>query len=368
MLREHPDESLRQRAAEIFAAGGAVPSPDREQVLQGLLPVTEVTGNVDQGKQVFLKHCSKCHVHSGEGVRIGPDLTGMAVHPKRELLMNVIDPSRSVEGNFRLYTVVTAAGKQYSGMLAAETNTALELVDTEGKKQTILRDDIEEFVASTKSVMPDGFEQQITRDELGDLLEFLTHRGRYVPVDIRRAATISSATGMFTDPANGVERLLFSEWSPQVVHGVPFELIDPADGRVSNVILLHGPRGAVCQRMPESARVPVNTPAKAIHLLSGVSGWGYPASEVGSVSLIVRLTYEDGATEEHPLENGVHFADYIRRFDVPGSEFAFALRDQQIRYLAVQPARHEIIRHIDFVKGSDRSAPVVMAVTLETPP
>ena len=40
--------------------------------------------------------------------------------------------------------------------------------------------------------------------------------------------------------------------------------------------------------------------------------------------MIVRLHYDDGKTEDHELKNGVHFADYIRRVDVPGSEFAFA--------------------------------------------
>jgi hypothetical protein len=53
---------------------------------------------------------------------------------------------------------------------------------------------------------------------------------------------------------------------------------------------------------------------------------------------------------------------------VPGSEFAFALRGQQLRYLAIQPKRSDPIRSIDFVKGRDRTAPVIMAVTVETRP
>ena len=52
-------------------------------------------------------------MHSGEGTKIGPDLTGMAVHPKHELLVHLIDPSRSVEGNYRVYTVVTADGQRH---------------------------------------------------------------------------------------------------------------------------------------------------------------------------------------------------------------------------------------------------------------
>ena len=98
---------------------------------------------------------------------------------------------------------------------------------------------------------------------------------------------------------------------------------------------------------------------------SGVAGWGFPYSPRDSVTMIVRLHYADGASEDHELKNGQHFADYIRRVDVPGSEFAFALRSQQIRYLAVKPKRPDTIDHIELVKGPDATAPIVMAVTLE---
>jgi len=81
--------------------------------------------------------------------------------------------------------------------------------------------------------------------------------------------------------------------------------------------------------------------------------------------MIVRLHYEDGSTEDHELRNGEHFADYIRRVDVPGSKFAFALRGQQVRYLAVLPQRADAIKSIELVKGGDATAPVVMAATIE---
>ena len=71
--------------------------------------------------------------------------------------------------------------------------------------------------------------------------------------------------------------------------------------------------------------------------------------------MIVRLHYADGSKEDHPLRNAVHFADYIRRVDVPESEFAFALRGQQLRYLAVMPKRDGVIKDIEFVKGPDLS-------------
>jgi len=119
--------------------------------------------------------------------------------------------------------------------------------------------------------------------------------------------------------------------------------------------------------MPRSVSLPCNTPAKAIHLLGGVSGWGYPYSDAKTVSLTVRLHYAGGKTEDHPLRNGEHFADYIRRVDVPGSKFAFDARGRQVRYLKVEPKSTDRIDRIELVKGPDNTAPVVVAVTLELP-
>jgi hypothetical protein len=214
--------------------------------------------------------------------------------------------------------------------------------------------------------MPEGFEKQVTADDLVNLLEFLTKRGKYLPIPLDKAATITSTRGMFYSQEAGAERIVFFDWSPKVFQGVPFHLVDPQGDRVPNVVLLYGPQGTFPPQMPRTVTLPCNAPAKAIHLLSGISGWGHPLGEKGSVSMIVRLHYDDGATEDHPLHNGIEFADYIRRVDVPGSEFAFAVRDQQVRYLAVHPQRPDTIRQIELVKGPDATAPIVVAVTVET--
>jgi putative membrane-bound dehydrogenase-like protein len=366
-LASHPDKQIAALAKKLLASGGGLPSPDRVKVLEEFMPVAKTTGDPALGKDVFKKQCSKCHTHSGEGTRIGPDLTGMAVHPKEELLGHILDPSKSVEGNYRVYTVVTLDGLVLNGMLAGESKTTLEIVDTEAKRHTVLREDIEELVASTKSLMPEGFEKQLSKDDFTHLLEFLTQRGKYVPLDLAKVATINSTRGMFYDEAAAAERLIFSDWGPKDFEGVPFALVNPQGDRAANVVLLHGPQGKFPPTMPKSVSLACNLPAKAVHLLSGVSGWGYPAIQEKSVSMIVRLHYADGTTEDHELKNGLHFADYIRRVDVPDSKFAFALRGQQLRYLAVVPKRQEPLASIELVKGSDASAPIVVAVTVETP-
>jgi uncharacterized protein len=367
-LAGHPDRQIAERARKLLSQGGSLPSPDRQKVLAGLLPLAERTGDPSKGREVFAKNCAKCHKHGDLGARIGPDLTGFAVHPKDKILTEVIDPNRSVEGNYRQYTVATGDGRIYNGLLASETRTAIEIVDNEAKRHAILREDIDEILASPKSLMPEGFEKQITPDEFVDLLEFLTAKGKYFPVPLDKAATIVSTLGMFYNKESEQERLILPDWAAKTVEGVPFQMIDPQGGRVRNVIMLYAPSGSFPPGMPRSVTVPVNAPARAIHLLGGVSGWGFPASPKGTVSMIVRLRYRDGSTEDHPLRNGEHLADYIRRVDVPGSEHAFALaRGQQVRYLAIRPERSDPIKEIEFVKGDDRTAPIVMAVTVESP-
>ncbi len=366
-LAAHPDRRIAASAKRLLERGGGLADPDRQKVIDELTPLLAKTGDAARGKELFKKHCSVCHQHSGEGNKVGPDLTGMAAHPKSELLVHIFDPSRSVEGNFRLYGLTTKDGRSLSGLLASETRTSVELIDAQAQRHVVLRQDIDELAASNKSLMPDGFEKQMSPAEVVDLLEFLTAKGKYLPLPLDKVATVVSTKGMFFGEERTAERLVFPDWKPKEFAGVPFVLVDPQGDRARNMVLLYGPQGTTPPTMPRSVSLPCHTPAKAIHLLSGISGWGFPLGEKGSVSLIVRLHYAGGATEDHPLRNGIHFADYIRVVDVPESKLAFRLQGgKQVRYLAVAPQRSDPIETIEFVKGNDDTAPIIVAVTVET--
>ena len=366
-LLAHPTPAIRKLAEKVLSGSGGLPSPDREKVLAALMHVTKDSGNVERGKAIYVKNCGNCHMHRGEGKKVGPDLTGMAVHPKAELLTHILDPSRSVEGNYRSYSILTLDGVVVNGMLASETQTAVEIFDAQGKKQVVLREDIERLMASSKSVMPEGFEKQIDAQGFTDLLEFLTDKGRFLPLPLEKAATAISTKGLFHEGDNGADRFVFEDWSPKMVGEVPFQLVDPEGKRVANLILLHGPRGTMPPKMPKSVRVACNALAKTIHLLSGVSGWGFPAHQEKSVSMVVRLHLKDGSTEDHPLSNGLHFADYIRRVDVPDSDYALSARGQQLRHIRITPRTNQVIHEIELVKGEDPTSPIVMAITVEGP-
>ena len=160
-LAAHPNREIAARAKKLLEHGGGLPDPDRQHVIDRLAPELKQGGDPARGKLVFQQQCAKCHRHNGEGGQVGPDLSGMAAIPRHELLIHILDPSRSVEGNFVQYTVATTDGRVISGLLASESKTSVELIDAEGKRHAILREDIDQMAASKKSLMPEGFEKQV---------------------------------------------------------------------------------------------------------------------------------------------------------------------------------------------------------------
>ena len=67
--------------------------------------------------------------------------------------------------------------------------------------------------------MPDGFEKQVTKTQIRDLLEFLAQRGKFIPLDLRPAATITSVRGMFFEKDGTLERMIFPDWGRQNFRG-----------------------------------------------------------------------------------------------------------------------------------------------------
>lgn len=104
--------------------------------------------------------------------------------------------------------------------------------------------------------------------------------------------------------------------------------------------------------------------------------WAFPDVKEQTISMVVRLHYANGKKEGHSLINGVHICMFAtaanRTFpDLQGSTLAMHLPEshglaRHIRYLAIRPADKETaITAVEFVKGEDNTAPVVVSVTVE---
>ncbi|MBA3482164.1 MAG: c-type cytochrome [Pirellulales bacterium] len=167
-LLQHAEPAVREAAERVFAAR----SQDREEVVERYQAALELTGNVARGRQVFAASCASCHRVGIEGKAIGPDIGDSALKPSAQLLTDVLDPNRAIDANFVSYTALTQAGLAHQGIITAETDGGIVLLTADGATITILRRELESLTGG-KSLMPEGLEQQITVEQMADLLAFL---------------------------------------------------------------------------------------------------------------------------------------------------------------------------------------------------
>ena len=194
--------------------------------------------------------------------------------------------------------------------------------------------------------------------------------GRFRPVDLRAAVNVhpSPSRGLFTSPAAREEIFRFPRYGRYAVNGVPFEVIDPATNRGRGLLILRGgPGGALAQRYPTRAVVPVGFRCRAIHILGAVAGWGFPANQDRKPAVTVRIRYEDARTQDVSLVNGEHLADFNGPHDVPHSRPALALGPHQLRTLRIPTHPHSPVTRIELLDTHSPLAPLFAALTAELP-
>ena len=169
-LLGHPAAHVRGIALRIFEGGA---SSSRAEVLAEYETAASLQGNPQAGAKIFTKICAVCHQHGQVGTDIGPKLAALKDKSSAFLMTAILDPNRAVDGKSHSYTVVTADGLQYNGLISAETANSIELIDAQGKKHTILRIDIEELIRTGVSFMPEGLEKELAPQDLADVMEFV---------------------------------------------------------------------------------------------------------------------------------------------------------------------------------------------------
>jgi putative membrane-bound dehydrogenase-like protein len=169
-LRLHKD---RQVAALAKMLDTNQMDPNRQKVLEKMLPALANAGDVAAGQKLFTTRCAQCHTFNGQGGKVGPELSGIVARDPKEILADIVDPNRSVEANYRLWTIDTNDGDSYSGRLDTETQTSVELLDAVGERHVIQRKDIATMNASNLSVMPVGLIDDLKPAEVASLMEFM---------------------------------------------------------------------------------------------------------------------------------------------------------------------------------------------------
>src|ERR1051326_5372619 len=167
-LLKHANSAIQQRAQALWKSGSS-----RAEVLAKYQNTTSLSGDAGKGAAVFANTCATCHFLRGQGHAVGPNLAALADKTPGDFLTAILDPNAVVEPRFIAYNIETKDGRSLTGIVSAETATTLTLVQGSGAQETVLRSDIQEMRASGLSLMPEGLEQNITPQDLANLIAYL---------------------------------------------------------------------------------------------------------------------------------------------------------------------------------------------------
>ncbi|MCG8651786.1 MAG: c-type cytochrome, partial [Pirellulales bacterium] len=158
-----------QSLTQNIDAGAA----QREALKQLRQTLAAQVGDAGRGHQVFKKHCAACHQLHGEGTVVGPQLDGAITRSVDRLLEDIVTPDHNVDKAFRTTSFLLDDGRVLVGLVRAETQREISVVDSKGKNLAIDPDSIERRQESSRSLMPSNFSEVLSPAEINDLLKFI---------------------------------------------------------------------------------------------------------------------------------------------------------------------------------------------------
>ena len=172
--------SSLNKAGRLKPIAQNLSSEDRSQLLNDV----QKRGNTERGKEIYHRKsmlCATCHLIDNRGGKLGPDLTAVGSYMTPEsLLESLLNPSSSIKQGYETVLVTTKNKAILAGLLQRKTGDSILLRDTTGKVTAIPNRNVAKIDVSPISLMPPGLTATLRRDEMIDLMKFLTSLGAKV--------------------------------------------------------------------------------------------------------------------------------------------------------------------------------------------
>ncbi|QDT36072.1 DUF7133 domain-containing protein [Stratiformator vulcanicus] len=137
--------------------------------------VMDRRGKAERGAELFrTQSCHACHSTAKKQQAIGPHLADIGKRSKpREILESILDPDKKITQGFDTYSFILADGKVVTGFVTQESGDAVSIRKSDGSATTVGNEYIEERIRQELSSMPKGLVNNLTAEELSDLIAFL---------------------------------------------------------------------------------------------------------------------------------------------------------------------------------------------------
>lgn len=176
----HGDSPLARVLSDAAGLGEDPPPPTPEEIRE-LIADVATKGDPHRGQAVFRRadlNCMKCHALNQAGGDVGPDLAAVgSISPVDYLLASILDPDQAIKEVYQTRTVLTADGEILHGIVLRRAGGVVEIKEASGGVQQIAEADIDDEKEG-KSLMPKGLVKFMSRQDLVDLVRFLSELGK----------------------------------------------------------------------------------------------------------------------------------------------------------------------------------------------
>ena len=132
-------------------------------------------GDPERGKAIYeATDCASCHIVSGKGRGIGPELTDIGRRRSPAYLSrSIVQPAADTPESFLLILAVSDSGEPVEGMRVNEDSFTVQLRDIEGTLHSLRKGELKTYrKLFGRTIMP-NYAQKLSRAEIDDLVAYL---------------------------------------------------------------------------------------------------------------------------------------------------------------------------------------------------
>lgn len=146
-----------------------------------ILAAVKTQGDAGRGEAIYRRsqlQCINCHAIGTAGGLVGPNLISLGSSSQPDYVLESLWlPDARLKEGYNTLAILTDDGRVTSGIPIGRSDSVVRLRLADGKEVEIQTDSIDDEQPG-KSLMPAGLIDSLTKDELVDLVAFLTALGR----------------------------------------------------------------------------------------------------------------------------------------------------------------------------------------------
>jgi putative heme-binding domain-containing protein len=133
------------------------------------------TGDAERGRAIYDENaCSACHIVSGDGRGIGPELTAIgALRGVEHLRASVLDAAALVAEEYRLVSIRTAAGAAVRGLRVNQDDASILVRDADARLHSLRVGDLSSLRLETGVSLMPSYAGRLSSEEIEHLVAYL---------------------------------------------------------------------------------------------------------------------------------------------------------------------------------------------------